>query len=129
MRSEVTGTAEDALALKGLQTLIVEDNATNRAILQRQATSWGMRSEVTGTAEDALALMQSAAQHGRQYDLALLDMKLPGIDGLELARRIKADPSTASVTLVMLTSMDGRAQERTMSRLRSPRRSSNPFRS
>ena len=115
--------------LKGLQTLIVEDNATNRAILQRQATSWGMRSEVTGTTEDALALMQSAAQHGRQYDLALLDMKLPGIDGLELARRIKADPSTASVTLVMLTSMDGRAQERTMSRLRSPRRSSNPFRS
>ncbi len=96
--------------LEGLQTLIVEDNATNQAILQRQATSWGMHSDVTATGEDALVLMQSAAQRGRQYDLALLDMKLPGIDGLELARRIKADPSTAAVPLVMLTSMDGRTQ-------------------
>ena len=94
--------------LAGLQTLIVEDNATSQAILQRQATSWGTHSEVTGTGEDALALLQSAAQRGRPYDLALLDMKLPGLNGFELARRIKADPSTASVTLVMLTSMDGR---------------------
>ena len=53
-------------------------------------------------------MLQSAAQRGVPYDLALLDMKLPGLNGFELARRIKADPSTASVTLVMLTSMDGR---------------------
>ena len=98
--------------LAGLQTLIVEDNATNQAILQKQATSWGMRSEVAGTGEDALSRMRLAAQRGWQYDLALLDMKLPGIDGLELARRIKADPATAGVTLVMLTSMDGKAEER-----------------
>ena len=97
--------------LEGLQTLIVEDNATNQAILRRQTTSWGMRSEVTGTGEDALGLLQSAAQRGQQYDLALLDMKLPGIDGLELARRIKANPSMASVTLVMLTSMDGKTHD------------------
>ena len=50
-----------------------------------------------------MALVRTAAQRGHQYDLALLDMKLPGIDGLELAGHIKADPSMSSVTLVMLT--------------------------
>ena len=98
--------------LQGLDVLIVEDNATNRTILQKQMAKWGTQGNVAETGEDALALLQAAARRGRQYDLALLDMKLPGIDGLELARRIKADPSMASVTLVMLTSMDGRTRER-----------------
>jgi CheY-like chemotaxis protein len=97
--------------LQGLHTLIVDDNATNQAILQKRATSWEMHSEVAGTGEEALVLLQSAAERGRQYDLALLDMKLPGIDGRELAHRIKANPSMASVTLVMLTSMDGTTRE------------------
>jgi signal transduction histidine kinase/DNA-binding response OmpR family regulator len=98
--------------LRGLNALIVEDNATNQAILQKQAASWDMRSDIARTGEDALVLLQSAARRERQYDLALLDMKLPGIDGRELARRIKGDPSMASVALVMLTSMDGTKHER-----------------
>ena len=56
-----------------------------------------------------LALLRTGADEGHRYDLALLDMKLPGIDGLSLARSIKADPAVASVRLVMLTSMDGSA--------------------
>ena len=98
--------------LTGRRVLVVEDNATNQAILQRQIASWDMQGDVARTGEDALGLLQSAAGRGQPYDLALLDMKLPGIDGFELARRIKADPSTASVSLVMLTSMDGRVRER-----------------
>ena len=70
-----------------------------------------MPCEVAETGEEALSLLQAAAQGGQPYDLALLDMKLPGINGLDLARAIKADPSLASVTLVMLTSMDGRTHE------------------
>ena len=50
-----------------------------------------------------MALVRTAAERGHQYDLALLGMKLPGIDGLELAGHIKADPSMSSVTLAMLT--------------------------
>ena len=98
-------------SLTGWRALIVEDNATNRRILQTQVSSWDMPCEVAETGEEALSLLQAAAQGGQPYDLALLDMKLPGINGFELARTIKADPSLASVTLVMLTSMDGRTHE------------------
>ena len=97
--------------LAGLHTLVVEDNATNRAILQKQVRSWDMPCEVAETGEEALALLQGAAQSGRPFDVALLDMQLPGINGLELARAIKADPAMTSVTLVMLTSLDARTPE------------------
>jgi signal transduction histidine kinase/DNA-binding response OmpR family regulator/HPt (histidine-containing phosphotransfer) domain-containing protein len=94
-------------SLKGIRCLIVEDNATNRAILHQQASSWGMHVDATETGEEALHILRAAEQTAQRYDLALLDMKLPGLDGVELARTIKADPSIASVRLVMLTSVDG----------------------
>ena len=93
--------------LRGTRALVVEDNATNRAILQQHLHSWGVHGDATETGEEALALMRSAARQGRGYDFALLDMKLPGVDGVELARAIKADPGTQSAKLVMLTSVDG----------------------
>ena len=95
--------------LEGLRVLIVEDNATNRAVLQQQVGSWGMDSAVAESGEEALALLRAGADRGHRYDVALLDMKLPGIDGVALARSIKADQAVASVRLVMLTSMDGSA--------------------
>ena len=97
--------------LAGRHVLVVEDNATNRTILQKQVQSWDMPCEIAETAEDALTLLHAAADGGRRYDVALVDMKLPGMNGLELARTIKADPSLASVTLVMLTSLDERPPE------------------
>ena len=93
--------------LQGLRMLIVEDNTTNRAILHQQVSSWGMQVAVAESGEEALALLRTSARQDQRYDVALLDMKLPGIDGAELARTIKADPSITSVTLVMLTSVDG----------------------
>ena len=95
--------------LEGLRVLVVEDNPTNRAVLQQQLISWGMESAVAKSGEEAMAVLRAGADQGHQYDLALLDMKLPGIDGVALARSIKADPAVASVRLVMLTSMDGSA--------------------
>ena len=90
--------------LRSMRLLIVDDNATNRKILYRQATSWGMLADCAEDGPDALAMLRAAAGHGRPHDLAILDMHMPGMDGLELARTITADPALRSIRLVLLTS-------------------------
>jgi PAS domain S-box-containing protein len=94
-------------ALRGLRALVVDDNATNRMVLTRSLAGWGLRvAEAPGGAE-ALAVLRSA---GEAFALALLDFKMPEMDGLELARHIKADPALAGVKLIMLTSLGVRGQ-------------------
>src|SRR5262249_41039686 len=76
-------------ALRGLRALVVDDNATNRMVLSHNLAGWGLRvSDASGGAE-ALATLRSAEE---AFTLALLDYQMPGMDGLELARHIKADP-------------------------------------
>jgi PAS domain S-box-containing protein len=94
-------------ALRGLRALVVDDNATNRMVLTRNLAGWGLRvAEAAGGAE-ALAALRSA---GEGFALALLDYQMPGMDGLELARHIRADPALAGVRLIMLTSLGVRGQ-------------------
>jgi two-component system sensor histidine kinase/response regulator len=69
-----------------------------------QATAWGMASDAAENAEEALEMLRSAAEAGRPYDVAVLDLMMPGMDGIELAGRISADPALRSVRLVMLAS-------------------------
>jgi len=90
--------------LAGLRVLIVDDNMTNRKILSHQLGSRGMRHVEAESGKSALALLRSAAQSGEAFDLAILDLMMPGMDGFELARVIKSDPSIAATPLVMLTS-------------------------
>ena len=91
--------------LKELRVLIVDDNATNRKILILQTQSWQMTGvEVPGGAE-ALEALRKAFQEKQPFQLALLDMQMPGMDGLDLTRQIKADPAIVGTRLVMLTSM------------------------
>ncbi|HWE62507.1 MAG TPA: response regulator, partial [Chloroflexota bacterium] len=90
--------------LRGVRVLIVDDNATNRTILYRQTTSWGMHADCAEDGHDALTLLHAAAGHGKPYDLAILDMHMPEMDGLRLARAVAADPALAAVRLVLLTS-------------------------
>lgn len=92
--------------LKDVRVLTVDDNDTNRAILHHLLTSWGMREQQASNGAAALALLQSEAGRGRMFDLAVLDMQMPGMDGLELARAMKKDPRFASIRIVMLTSVD-----------------------
>ncbi len=90
--------------LTGLHALIVDDNKTNRHIFRQQLAAWGVTSDEASDGSQALALLRRAVAHGRCYDIALLDFMMPLMDGLELSRLIKADPSLAQTKLLLLTS-------------------------
>jgi CheY-like chemotaxis protein/HPt (histidine-containing phosphotransfer) domain-containing protein len=87
--------------LHGKRILIVDDNATNRRILRLHAESWHMRSRETATAVEALEWLEE----GEIFDLAILDMQMPEVDGIELAMRIRQLPAPArNMPRIMLTS-------------------------
>ena len=87
--------------LDGKKVLIVDDNDTNRYILNRQTLSWGMQPEETANPLQALEWVKT----GKTYDVVLLDMQMPEMDGLTLAREIRTcSKDKADLPLVMLTS-------------------------
>jgi PAS domain S-box-containing protein len=92
-------------SLAHLRVLVVDDNATNRHILSHQILAWKMRDGNVAGGRQALKALGEAAAAGQPYDIALLDMQMPEMDGLTLARAIKADPDLASTRLVILTSL------------------------
>ncbi len=94
--------------LSGLKVLIVDDNETNRRILSRQISPWGMRHESAEDGAGALSLLRSAADANAPFDVAVIDMNMPGMDGMQLAQTIKGDEKTTSTLLVMLTSLGQR---------------------
>ncbi|MGV3774772.1 MAG: response regulator [Verrucomicrobiales bacterium] len=98
-------TEHDFSKLENVRVLIVDDNYTNRRILHLQLSAWRMRSGSAGNAREAFQLLEHAANEGAPYDIALLDMQMPEVDGLSLARMIKATPSMNSIRLVLLTSL------------------------
>ena len=92
------------VALDGLRVLVVDDNATNRLVLQRQLGAWGMQPDVTGDPRSVVSLMRGAAASGAPYAIAVLDMCMPDLDGVELAGQISADEVLAGTALIMLSS-------------------------
>ena len=98
--------------LATLRALIVDDNATNRMILREQLGAWGMPSVEAAHAVQALELMRIAAADDTPYDVVVLDLNMPDMDGLELAHAIGADPSIAGPHLFMLSS-SGRVTRQT----------------
>jgi PAS domain S-box-containing protein len=94
-----------APALHGVRVLCVDDHAINRQILAIQLGAWEVDVDSVGDGATALAYLQQAQHEGRPYALALLDDRMPGMDGFELAQRIKATPTLAAVALVMLSSV------------------------
>jgi two-component system, sensor histidine kinase and response regulator len=94
------------MSLVGLRVLAVDDNQTNRTILAEQISSWHMKIDTAADAEEGLARLQQAVQDGTPYELAILDMQMPGMDGLELTRAIRSDPVLAETRVLLLTSLD-----------------------
>jgi signal transduction histidine kinase/DNA-binding response OmpR family regulator/HPt (histidine-containing phosphotransfer) domain-containing protein len=109
-RSASTGLAA-AGHLQGVRVLIVDDNATNREILHEQCLGWGMSSHTVSGGQEALASLRQQAEQGQSYDIVLLDMHMPEMDGLTLARTIKADPALAATHLILLSSGADVAQQ------------------
>jgi two-component system sensor histidine kinase/response regulator len=96
--------------LRNLRVLVVDDNETNRRIVHEQVISWGMKNGMAEDGQSALKALRGAAQSGESYDLAILDLDMPGMDGMELAHRIKTDPAIASTKLILLTSLGLRGE-------------------
>jgi two-component system sensor histidine kinase/response regulator len=94
----------DPAALKAARVLVVDDNQTNREILQQQLEGWHMRVTCARSGEEALTLMEQAARAGSCFALTILDMHMPGMDGLHLASAIQGRPDLADTPLMMLTS-------------------------
>lgn len=88
-----------------MRVLVVDDNATNRNILHYLLASWGLRLDSAANGAEALDRLRRAAASSLAYDLVILDMQMPGMDGLTLARKIKSDPTIASARMVLLTSL------------------------
>ncbi len=87
--------------LPGKRVLIVDDNATNRQVLILQTQSWGMVSQAVESGAEALNLL-----HQKSFDLAILDMQMPRMDGLTLAIKIHQYLPTKYLPIVLLTSID-----------------------
>ena len=94
----------EGLDLKDVPVLVVDDNATNRKILEETLLYWGMKPTVMENGPAALVAMAKAYKEGRHFDLIITDCMMPEMDGFELADRISKDPCLTTSTIIMLTS-------------------------
>ena len=90
--------------LRGLRVLIVDDNATSRAVLERTVAGWGMIPTTAGTGDEALAVLGAADRAAEPIGVALLDSQLPDRDGVELARAMVDNPRLSACHRVLMTS-------------------------
>lgn len=106
-QSQPTRRQASPRGLQGRRVLVVDDNETNRFILTEQLTAWQMDTVSVASADEALAALRLAVEERRPFEIALLDLVMPGTDGIELARRITADPGLGSPLMLLLTSDQG----------------------
>jgi two-component system sensor histidine kinase/response regulator len=100
----------DARGLEGLRVLVVDDNATNRRILEQMLSGWRMVAVVASGAASAMDMLIEAEASGHRFDVVITDAQMPDVDGFALARRIKKDRRLKATPIVMLTSM-GRTED------------------
>ncbi|AMO54790.1 hypothetical protein GZ77_19450 [Endozoicomonas montiporae] len=102
--SESRSSGKVSHALEGIKTLIVDDNTTNREILRHYLTAWGVDHSECDSGAKALDMMQQALSKGQPYELVLLDMDMPQMDGLMLSREIESNAELAKSRRIMLSS-------------------------
>ena len=88
-----------------MPVLIVDDNFTNRILLQEMTTSWGLVPTMTANGKEALDRFNQAFDSGRPYPLILLDIQMPELDGFEVAKIIKDAPSGEDARIILLSSI------------------------
>ena len=93
------------LDLSGVRVLIVDDNATNRLVIREMVSSWGLVPTEVANGREALSELQVAFDSGAPYQLLLLDLQMSGMDGFEVARRVKKAPFGTDMKTILLTSL------------------------
>jgi CheY-like chemotaxis protein len=93
--------------LRGLKIIIVDDNMTNLTILDDMLSAWGFVPERAVDAESALAMLKDAYHAGKPFQLAIIDMQMPGMDGIQLARALRGEALLSGLPIIMITSLDG----------------------
>jgi two-component system sensor histidine kinase/response regulator len=93
---------DESHRLVDLRVLVVDDNSTSRKFLHEQVIAWKMRNGKATSGADALSSLRKAAREGDPYPLAIIDLNMPKMDGVGLAREIKADPQIAETRLILL---------------------------
>jgi PAS domain S-box-containing protein len=90
--------------LQGVQVLVVDDNQTTGHIVEKQLSRWGVKPSVASSGTEALQILKNAAEKAHPFALALLDMRMPEMDGFMLAQRIRSEPTLNGLPLLVLTS-------------------------
>lgn len=96
--------------LQGLRILAVDDNATNRRVLEQMLLQWDMKPTVVEGGEEALSELQRAASNGQPYPVLLVDALMPEMNGFELVEQIRLRPDLAGSAIMMLSSADRRGE-------------------
>ncbi len=99
---------DDSTRLAGVSTLVVDDNATNRFILEKMLRRWQMKPVLAASAPEALLLLSNARAQGEPFQLILTDVNMPDMDGFAFVERIKTSGEFPETTIMMLTSTNQR---------------------
>ncbi|MCI0534850.1 MAG: PAS domain S-box protein [Verrucomicrobiales bacterium] len=100
--------------LEDVRLLVVDDNAVNRRILRHHVVSWRMQNGCAASAHEAMDILVSEAAAGRPYDIVILDMQMPEVDGMMLARRIRKRPEVGQTKMLLLTSLGHQFKKETL---------------
>jgi signal transduction histidine kinase/CheY-like chemotaxis protein len=98
--------AEDVLQLRDKRALVVDDNATNRRILEQMLSNWGMQVDLAESGARVLKMLEDVGSAGNRYSLLLLDRHMPGMDGFMLLEAIRKAKVVNPAAIIMLTSGD-----------------------
>jgi PAS domain S-box-containing protein len=104
--------AEEPRNLAAMRALVIDDDAISREIFTRYLTSWQMRCDATGDPAIACGMLEAAAREGDPYDVAIVDLVMPEMDGFELARRVQTRTDICNTRLIMVTAYDEPARGR-----------------
>jgi DNA-binding response OmpR family regulator len=96
---------QEQMTMSNANILVVDDEVRINAFIREMLSNFGYRAEPALTGEEALAILGDQTPQAGKFDLVLLDIMLPGINGYEVCHRIRTDPSLAGLPVIMLTAM------------------------
>ncbi|MBC9208617.1 response regulator [Roseomonas aerophila] len=97
-------------ALRKLRIMVVDDNSGSREILQATFGAWGMQVDLAASGREAVSALEAEATRGRPYDLVMMDWKMPGMDGVEVARAIRDHVRLSHIPTMLMVSAYGREE-------------------